>query len=258
MSILRLIFAADKRQNANKKRTSQMNTFLVNWDPQDSGCSLTYFEHSFPNLEFGDIEWLLDSAAGIRSGDNFIIMKTGRGSRGVVMRGFFLCDPDAGKDGEPFTVSVRPVFMIHPEHPKGLLSGEAISSELPWSGWTEEDAVNKVPEDIVRDFAPIWDKYLGLFSPSDYDDVLLGRRNRPVAGIDEAVSLASEALFDRRDAAGRPAILGSLRAGLAGNTEEEMIRGFLSETAKDPDWDAGALRERGFSESVIDSLLEGR
>lgn len=235
-----------------------MNTFLVNWDPQVSGCSLTYFEHSFPNLEFGDIEWQLDSAAGIRSGNNFIILKTGRCSRGVVMRGFFLCDPDAGKDGEPFTVSVRPVFMIHPEHPKGLLSGEDISRELPWSGWTEEAAVNKVPEDIVRDFAPIWNRYLSRFSPSDYDNVLLGRRNRPVAGIDEAVSLASEALFDRRDAAGRPAILGSLRAGLAGNTEEEMIRGFLSETAKDPDWDAGALRERGFSESVIDSLLEGR
>ena len=63
----------------------------------------------------------------------------------------------------------------------------------------------------------------------------LGRRNRPVAGIDEAVPLASEALFDRRDAAGRPLILASLSEGLTKKTEEKIIRGILSETAKDPD-----------------------
>ena len=34
----------------------------------------------------------------------------------------------------------------------------------------------------------------------------------------------------------------------------KMIRGVLSETAKDPDWNAGALRERGFSKEVINCL----
>ena len=83
----------------------------------------------------------------------------------------------------------------------------------------------------------------------------LGRDNRPDAGIDEAVALASEALFDKKAPDGTPLILHSLSAGLAGRTEEEIIRGFLLPVIKEKEWSVGEIREKGFSESIVDSLM---
>ena len=101
----------------------------------------------------------------------------------------------------------------------------------------------------------MWDRFLEEHDNGDYDGILADRNRRPEAGIDDAVALASEVLYDREDINGEPLILKSLRSGLSGTTIEEKIRGFLLDVMSDPEWDAGALREKGFSETVIESLL---
>ena len=76
-----------------------------------------------------------------------------------------------------------------------------------------------------------------------------------MAGIDEAVALAAEALFDKKDQDGTPLILQSVSAGLAGRTEEEKVTGFLSPVIRNSGWTAGDIREKGFSEEIIDSIM---
>ena len=85
--------------------------------------------------------------------------------------------------------------------------------------------------------------------------ILADRNRRPDAGIDDAVALASEVLYDREDSNGEPLILKSLHSGLSGTTSDEKIRGVLLYVMSDPEWDAGSLREKGFSETVVESLL---
>lgn len=234
-----------------------MRTFILGWNPSKSSYGLVDFQRDFLNLEYGDFEWKLDQWQGIRSGDNFLMVKTGDGNRGIVMRGFFLSAPHPRRGGrsDVLYVDLRPTFMIHPDHPKGILPIDLLMHTMPGFRWDEDTSGRELPECCVRELEPLWRGFLSCFIPADYDNVRLGRDNRPDAGIDEAVALASEALFDKKAPDGTPLILHSLSAGLAGRTEEEIIRGFLLPVIKEKEWSVGEIREKGFSESIVDSLM---
>ena len=199
-----------------------MDTFILKWNPEASPYSLIDFQRDFPQLEYGNFRWVLNEASGLRSGDNFFLVKTGKGSCGIVMKGFFISEPySIKKDGTSgYMVDLRPTYMFHPDNPKGILPLNELKAGIP-----------------------------------DYDGILADRNRRPSAGVDDAVSLVSEVLYDKKDSAGDPLILRALRSGLSGETVEDKIRGFLHDVISTPDWDAGALRDRGFSEAVIDGLL---
>lgn len=230
-----------------------MKTFILEWFTSDSPYRLVDFQHDFPRIEYGDFEWKLDDRRdGIRSGDNFYMVKTGKGNCGVVMKGFFLNEPQEGKDG--CYVSLRPLVMVHPDHPKGLLSTKDLAEAFPkyfsvygTPAWDVTSAAETLDE--------LWEEYLRRFDPTDYDGILLAKNSRPEAGVEDAIALASEALYDVRDHDGNPAIIHSLRVGLKGKTDVEKICGFLHEVLRDPEWTAGDLRDRGFSEEVVDTLL---
>ena len=42
---------------------------------------------------------------------------------------------------------------------------------------------------------------------------------------------------------------------MAGSNDEEMICGFLHDVLEDSDYTAGYLRDRGFSEKIVDTLM---
>ena len=58
-----------------------------------------------------------------------------------------------------------------------------------------------------------------------------------------------------KDKDGKPAILHSLAAGLAGRTDEERICGFLHDVMVDTGWTAGDIREKGFPERIVNTLV---
>ena len=109
---------------------------------------------------------------------------------------------------------------------------------------------------MVDTFNTLWSSYIDRFVNSDYGNPLLDRNYRPEAGIDDAVMLACEALYDRKGRDGRPAILEALRRGLEAEDEENAICGFLGGLMVDTGWEAGDLRQKGFSEAVVDALIE--
>ena len=227
-------FAQETRQT--------MKTFILEWDPALSPYGLIDFQHDFARMEYGDFEWQLEDNDDVRSGDNFYMVKTGSGNCGVVMKGFFLTDPWPCKGAS--VVDLRPLVMVHPDHPKGILQ------------FSHETSLQRGPlsEDVSFWLNSLWMDYLTRFSPSDYDGILLGYNAKPLAGIDEAIALASEALFDVRDSDGHPAIIHSLKEGLMGKDDDEMICGFLHDVLLSPDWSLGDLRDKGFSEQIVDRL----
>lgn len=238
------------------KNKTEMKTFILKWNPEGSAYSLIDFQKDFPNLEYGVFRWTVEEPKGIRSGDNFYLVKTGRGNCGIVMKGFFISEPYLKKKGSSScVVDLRPTCMIHPDNPKGILSLEALKSNIsdfPWEDGVSGRLLSRSQAEIVN---RMWEQFIKGYDNCDFDGILADRNRRPPAGIDDAVVLAADVLYDREDRNGEPLILKSLRSGLNGSTIEEKIRGFLLEVIADREWSAGALRERGFSEAVVEGLL---
>lgn len=222
----------------------KMKTYILQWTPEDSPYKEEDFLDDICALEFGDFSWAFPDPTPARSGDNFYMVKGGDGPSGIVMKGFFTSDPYP--DGGSFLMRMRPTFMVSPRHPLGLLS------DFPWSG---APSGMELPWPCSLELARMWEEYESRFGESDLDGVMADRSRRPEAGIDEAVSLASDALFDRREPDGSPAILRSLSAGLSGRSTREKICGFLQGVLGTKEWTAGEIREKGFPEEVIDELV---
>lgn len=74
------------------------------------------------------------------------------------------------------------------------------------------------------------------------------------AGIDDAVDLATRTFFGLRDLDGNPQILHSLAVGMAGNTKNEMIVGFLHDVVEDSNSTLEDLLTYGFSDEVVEAV----
>ena len=126
---------------------------------------------------------------------------------------------------------------------------------MPEFEWNGGHSGRQLPEAYREILDGLWGNYESRFRAWALDGRRADRSSRPKAGIDEAVALAAEALFDKKDQDGTPLIIRSVSAGLAGQTEEEKVTGFLSPVLTNTGWTAGDLREKGFSEMIIDSLV---
>lgn len=73
--------------------------------------------------------------------------------------------------------------------------------------------------------------------------------------IEKAISVALEAHSGQKDKAGAPYILHCLRVMLKGKTESEMITGVLHDTIEDTKVTAGYLREKGFSDEIVEAVV---
>ena len=73
-------------------------------------------------------------------------------------------------------------------------------------------------------------------------------------GIDDAVALAAKAHEGQKDYDGNPVILHPLTVGLAGETENEQIVGFLHDVVEDTSYTFDDLLHEGFSPEVVDAL----
>ena len=232
-----------------------MKTFILEWNPAVSSYLESDFRMDIGFLEFGDFNWSVWEHDKARSGDNFYLVRCGAPPTGIVMKGFFTSNPYRGQDWsgrgrEVFYMNLRPTFMVSPDHPRGILSTGVLEEAMPEFEWNGGHSGRQLPESYRGILDGLWGSYESRFRARDLDGRRADRSSRPVAGIDEAVALAAEALFDKKDPDGTP-----LAAGLAGRTDEERICGFLHDVMVDTGWTAGDIREKGFPERIVNTLV---
>ena len=234
-----------------------MRTFILEWNPDTSSMSEMAFSTLFRCMEWGDFSFRLRQETTARSGDNFYLVTTGTTSDGIVGKGFFLSGPQALDPSEDRVcrICARPTFLITRDYPKGILSTNELKAILPDFSFGRPDTCRELQEDATARLDTLWDDYATRFTEDDFANGMAERIRRPAAGIDEAVAIASEAHYDQMDLDGNPVILHPLAVGLSGKTEDERICGFLHDVIEDTDWTPGMLRDKGFPEHIVDTLV---
>ena len=235
-----------------------MKTYMLFWNPAAGGYTLMDFGRDLRQMEFGEIPWPVPTSMGAASGDNFYMV----GNGGVVMKGFFLSDPyrgdyGHGRSAENWYLDLRPTFMIRPDHPRGLLSVEELGRAMPSFGWSGVGAASLLPEELRPTMDSLWDGYMSRFGLEDFDGETADVCGRPEGGLDEALSLAVEANYGLTDADGSPSILGVLRTAMEQTDEDGVVAALLRSVLTLPDWDAGYIRGKGFSERVVNAARLG-
>ena len=74
------------------------------------------------------------------------------------------------------------------------------------------------------------------------------------ATIEDAILIAAQAHKGIKDKAGAPYILHPLRMMMRMKTEAEMVTAILHDVVEDSSWTIEQLRERGFSEEVLEAV----
>ena len=240
-----------------------MNTFILEWCPSISSYKMETFEQDLHYIEYGEFNWSVWDWSKAHSGDNFYMVKCGEGVTGIVMKGFFTSEPYeaddwSGKNREVHYMDLRPTMMVHPQNPKGIISTQELEKAMPLFQWNGGHSGRLLDSDSACILDGLWEDYIKRFGPEDDDCETLSINNIPVAGIDEAVSYASNKLFSIKDLNSVPIILHCLQEGLAGAGENEKIIGFLKDVIRHTDYSLGDMRESGFEEKIIDSLLESQ
>ena len=235
-----------------------MRTFILEWNPGHSPMTEDDYLGAMLCLEWGKYQRGFREKPGARSGDNFFLLRTGTDNDGILAKGFFLSDPyeTDGKD-DVFRMDLRPTFMVSWENPKGILSIDILREKIGDFPWGKCGNCSELPDNNARALSALWDEYLTRFTEEDFDEgISVERSTRPEAGIEDAILIAAEALYDIESSEdGRPAILSTLEQGFACNTDSECIRSILYDVLKLTEWSPGMLRGKGFDESVIDSLV---
>ncbi len=239
-----------------------MKTFILEWRPSISNYKMEHFNEDFRYLEYGEFNWSVWDWAKARSGDNFYLVKCGEGATGIVMKGFFLSDPYpaddwSGRGRDVHYMDMRPTFMVHPSCSAGLLTTEMLDAAIPGFQWNGGHSGRLLDADSSRKLAFLWEEYASRISEEDFRNEAASRNLIPEAGIDEALDIAVEAHYGKTDPDGTPSVLKRISDGMAGKSDFERICGFLGGILEESDILAGDLREKGFSEAIVDYLVAG-
>lgn len=235
-----------------------MKTFILEWDPARSSMSGEDYLGAMPCLEWGEFRSCFQDEPRAGSGDNFFLLRTGTDSDGLIARGFFLSDPYMTGNKEcPYRMDLRPTFMASWEDPRGVLSIGDLKENIRDFPWGAAGRCAELSGKDSERLSALWKRYLERFTEEDFDEgTAVVRSTRPEAGIEDTILIAAEALYDIQSSEdNRPAILSTLEKGLGYNTDKERIHSILNDVLRLTDWAPGRLREKGFDESVVDSVI---
>ncbi len=237
-----------------------MRTFILEWNPAISSYRMEDFEREIGEIMGDDFNWSVWEWDRARDGDNFYLIKCGEGTTGVVMKGFFCSAPYqaedwSGKKRVTYYMDMYPTHMIHPNHPKGLLTTQMLDERMPDFRWNGGHSGRELPQDKAAILNKMWDVYISRFTDEDVDHETYAKVYTRPAEIEDAITIATNAHRGDEDLDGKPVILHPLAVGLMGKTEKEMICGFLHDVLEDTDWEVSDLRDQGFSEDIVDTLL---
>lgn len=236
-----------------------MKTFILEWRPSISSYKMEDFCEELHVLGYGEFNWSVYDWKSARSGDNFYMIKCGEGCTGVVMKGYFISEPYlasdwSGQQREVHYMDMRPLVMVNPDKCPVITTAQ-LEEAMPQFQWNGGHSGRELGAEYTRILDRMWEEYLASLPESIWSSDAAGRHCPEEAGIDDAVNLASRAHMDAVDLDGQPVILHPLAVGLAGKTSDEKVCGFLHDVLEDSEFTAGELREEGFPERIIDTLM---
>ena len=226
-----------------------MQTFIIPWAPTESSYTVEQLQRDLPNPDYGLFSWHADHLGKARSGDNFYLV-CNEGDPFVVMRGFFLSDPEDG------SIELRPTFISWPtgNAPRFLI--DTLDRETPGFSWELYTEGNPLPEWAGKKLSAFFDLFLERAGESLFDGIQAERSRKPAANVDDAIGIAAEAYCDKMNPLdGRPAIIAALHPAFQFKKDESVISSALRDIVGRCGWTPGKLRDWGFSESIVDRLV---
>lgn len=117
----------------------KQNTFVLMWNPDNSGQSLDDYISSMKKFYIGPFSRRVHEWKTARMDDRFYVIKVGEGKTGVVMAGVFSSQPylqsnPSGKGGKQHYMELRPSMMVNP-NTVPLLTTETIENAIPNFMW---------------------------------------------------------------------------------------------------------------------------
>ena len=233
-------------------KNQEMQTFILPWEPDDRGYSVEQLQKDLRDPDFGTFYWKAYGLDKARSGDNFVLVWMSE-SPFVVMKGFFLTHSDMEKD----QIELRPSFIAMPTAALPHFSMDALDRSSPGFSWRIYCDGEPLPEWAGKKLAGLWEVFLQEeFNDGYFDGVQAERSRKPAANVDDAIEIASDVFCDELDPIDKkPAILSTLRVALQFSNETEVICGALRDVVGKGGWTPGRLRDWGFTEQVVDSLV---
>lgn len=233
-------------------KNQEMQTFILPWEPDDTGYSVEQLQKDLRDPDFGTFYWKAYGLDKARSGDNFVLVWMSE-SPFVVMKGFFLTDPDMEKD----QIDLRPSFIAISAAELPHFSMDALDRSSPGFSWRIYCDGEPLPEWAGKKLAGLWEVFLQEeFYDGYFDGVQAERSRKPAANVDDAIQIASEVFCDEADPLdGKPAILSCLRLAMRYKKEESVICAAMRDVIGRCGWTPGRLRDWGFSESMVDRLV---
>ena len=231
------------------ENNQSMQTFIIPWAPSESSYTVEQLQRDLPNPDYGLFSWHVDHLGKARSGDNFYLV-CNEGEPFVVMRGFFLSDPEDG------SVELRPTFISWPtgNTPRFLI--DTLDRETPGFSWRLYAEGNPLPDWAGKKLSALFELFLEGAGESLFDGFQAECSHKPAANVDDAIGIAAEAYCDELDPLdGRSAIIAILRPALQFKKDEPVICSALRDIVGRCGWTPGKLRDWGFSESIVDRLV---
>lgn len=187
-----------------------------------------------------------------RSGDNFFLVWMDEDPF-VVMKGFLISEPDM-KEG---LVKIRPTFITLPDAVLPHFSMDALDLSSPGFSWRIYCNGEPLPDWAGKKLSGLLEVFIQEeFNDGYFDGVQAERSRKPAANVDDAIEIASGVFCDEVDPLdGKPAILSALRVALQGYDNSQVICGALRDVIGRAGWTPGRLRDRGFPEEIVDTLV---
>ena len=150
------------------KKGKKQRTFILMWNPEISSYSQTEFHCDLFRIsgeEDIQLDWSIAEWKEARKGDNFYMIKVGKGKCGVVMSGTFKSKPYLGqdwKDGKRekiLYVDLKIKHMILPQRCP-LLTTKKLSEAIPDFDWNGGSSGRLLTSEQAEKLDNLWDEYL--------------------------------------------------------------------------------------------------
>ncbi|MBO5216685.1 MAG: hypothetical protein J6B41_02920 [Alistipes sp.] len=235
-----------------KSRKEQ--TFLVMWNRNEPHFTMNDFDQIL--ADWGEannekrIVWPKDNQA-INSGDWFYIIDSASKPQGIALVGQVI-----GVDDEA-SAKIELKAMFHPEHSPMLYIDE-MKAHLKGVDWSESVAMKLLTEPQTERLGKIWRAFIAnnrdLFRPRAVICDEWYEEQRQASLIDRAIALAVEAHSSDIDLDGNPTILHALSVGMAGESDNEKIAGFLHDVVEDTPYTFEDIAAEGFDDNTMEAL----
>lgn len=156
------------RTEEEPRKSRKQRTFILMWNPEISSYSLTEFACDLLRLSSEEdikLDWSISEWKEAKKGDNFYMIKVGKGKCGVVMSGTFKSRPRLGQDWRDdkrekiLYVDLNIKHMIHPQRCP-LLTTKKLSETIPEFDWNGGSSGRLLTTEQAEKLNSLWEKYL--------------------------------------------------------------------------------------------------